>query len=364
MTKSHVVTGEQKLNTEDARMRNTGRRRFKGVLMGFDIQKASVLKRISAGILDFILLIVLSVGCAVIVSLICDFDGHIKNYENYLSKYQNEYNIDFSFVGSDEYNALSEEEQSAYKEQCEKAYQALIADTLAMKEYNLVMSLTIVITSIGIFLSFMILEFILPLILKNGQTIGKKVFGIAVMHTNCVKIRSVALFIRSILGKYVIETMIPVLILIMMYFNVIGIVSIIVLAGILILEIVVYFVSKNRSLIHDILAKTVAVDLASQMIYSTEEEALETMRLAKYEESTEYVPGTFSFGKTVDGREIIKNSDSAVSIENQDNVEDANDNTVEQKSVYEHTERTIQSNDDYKEYGQECSETQSNADAP
>lgn len=277
--------------------------------MGFDIQKASVLNRISAGILDFILLIVVAAGCALLMAVICDIDGHQDNVQNYINHYEQEYGIEFDFVDSDEFKEMTESEQQAYKEKCDEAYAALNADQDAMKEWLLVMNLTLLIVSIGILLSYLILEFIIPLIFKNGQTIGKKVFGIALMHTNCVKVRSVAMFIRSILGKYVIETMIPVLMIIMMYFNVIGLVSVIVLAGILILEVVVYFVSKNCSLIHDVLAKTVAVDLASQMIYNTEEEATEARLLAKYGESTEYVPGTFSFGKTVNG-DIIENNDA------------------------------------------------------
>lgn len=280
--------------------------------MNLDIQKASVLKRISAGILDFILLIVLAVGCCALLSLICDFDGHIETYQGYLYKYEKEF-LDpdngkgFDYVNTEEFKNLPEEDQQEFKEKCDKAYEALNADDAAVKEFAMVMSLSLVVISIGIFLSYLILEFILPLIFKNGQTIGKKVFGIALMHTNSVKVNSVAMFIRSILGKYVIETMIPVLIVLMMYFNVIGIVSIIVLAGILILEIIVYIVSKNGSLIHDILAKTIAVDLASQMIYSTQEEMLEATRVAQYEsEHPEYVPGTFSFDKTTDGEKIDK----------------------------------------------------------
>lgn len=275
--------------------------------MGFDVQKANMLKRISAGILDFILLLVLSVGCAVIISLICDFDGHIKAYNGYIDQYQQEFGIDFSFVDSDDFKAMTEEEQTAYKEKCQQAYDALNANSAAVKEYGLVMSLTLVIITFGILIAYLILEFILPLIFKNGQTIGKKAFGIAVMHTNCVKINSVALFIRSILGKYVIETMIPVLICIMIYFGTIGFVAVIVLAGILILEIIVFFVSKNRSLIHDVLAKTVTVDLASQMIYATQEEAVEAKQLAVAEDKVGYVPGAFSFGKTTDGKELEKN---------------------------------------------------------
>ncbi len=292
--------------------------------MKLDIQKASMLKRISAGILDFILLVVLTVGFMALIAVISDFDGHVKNYEGYLDHYATVSGVadyatvkdadgnavdpstGFDFVSTEEYKNLSEEEQKIYQEKVDAAIKALNEDEVASKEYMLVMSLTLVITSISIFLAYLILEFILPLVFKNGQTLGKKAFGIAVMHQNCVKVTPTAMFIRTFLGKFAIETMIPVLIVLMIFFNVIGYVAWIVLGGILLLELVCMFYKKQRLLIHDILAKTVSVDLASQMIYATEEEAVEAQRLAQYEQSTDYVPGSFSFNKTTSGDEIVK----------------------------------------------------------
>lgn len=294
--------------------------------MRLDIQKASMLKRISAGILDFILLVILSVGFAALISVISGYDKHINNYQNYLDEYAVQFGVDeyakpdsdgvikpsdgFKFFNSEEYNNLSEEEKKVYNNKVEAAYTALNNNAVAKKEYMLVMSLTLVMVSIGILLSYLILEFILPLLLKNGQTIGKKAFGIAVVHINGVKVNSVAMFIRTFLGKYCIETMIPVLIITMILFSAIGIVAFIVLGGILVLELFCLMYKKQRSLIHDVISKTCTVDLASQKIYDTEEEAIEAQRLAQYEEQSEYIPGTFSFDKTVEGKEIKKIDDN------------------------------------------------------
>ncbi len=298
--------------------------------MKLDIQKASILKRISAGILDFILLIVLSVGFFALISVISDFDGHINAYNTYkaeaviqadmldyvrdpskiyLDAEKTQIDIDqvntaYDYYYSDAFQELSEEEQKIYTDKYEVAMDILNKNPAALKENALVSSLTLVITSVGILLAYLILEFILPLILKNGQTIGKKVFGIAVMHTNCVKISHFTMFIRTILGKYAIETMIPVLMVLMLLFGMIGWVALVVIGGILVLEIVCFFYKKQRSLIHDVIAKTTTVDLASQKIFETAEEAIEAQRLAQYEEGAEYVPGTFTFGKTTEGKDI------------------------------------------------------------
>ena len=103
-------------------------------------------------------------------------------------------------------------------------------------------------------------ELIIPLILKNGQTVGKKVFGIGVMMTGGTKIKTVALFIRAVLGKYTIETMIPVLIIIMIYFGGIGILGVIILGLIVLLQLILMAATSNNSPIHDLISDTVVIE--------------------------------------------------------------------------------------------------------
>ena len=133
----------------------------------------------------------------------------------------------------------------------------------------------------------LILEFTLPLVFKNGSTIGKKVFGIGLVHQNGVRVNTITMFIRTFLGKYAVETMVPVL-LVLMLFTGNGIISIIVMALILVLEIVLFVWKKDtRPFIHDVFAKTVVVDLASQMIFQNEVEMQEYRRSAYAEASAD-----------------------------------------------------------------------------
>ena len=76
---------------------------------------------------------------------------------------------------------------------------------------------TFIIISFSILIGFLIVEFLFPMIFKNGQTLGKKIFGIGVMRVDGVKVTTPILFVRSILGKFTIETMMPVLMVIMIY---------------------------------------------------------------------------------------------------------------------------------------------------
>ena len=139
----------------------------------------------------------------------------------------------------------------------------------------MLINLTILIVTFSILPAVLVIEFAVPLIFGNGQTLGKKIFGIAIMNTEGVKVNNIQLFARAVLGKFAIEIMIPLSIIFMICFNMIGITGIIILFAILVLEIICLCVTRTNSPIHDLLANTVAVDMASQRIFESREELIE-----------------------------------------------------------------------------------------
>lgn len=265
--------------------------------MIYDVQKASVPKRFAAFLLDIILIACLAVGFMALLSLICDYDGHFDIYttivndtqNQIIEKYKTEYGVDLG-ISKEQFDNLTEEEQATFNEKAQQAGeelgQLLSANETYVKESMLVLSFTLMITTIGIFLAVFVLEFVLPLIFKNGQTIGKKVFSIAVMHTNGVRVRPFSIFVRSILGMYVFEIMVPVLVGIMMFFGILDtIIGICILVAIVILQIVVFVSTRqtSRSFLHDLMSRTVCVDFASQMIFDSEDERLEFVKVEQRE---------------------------------------------------------------------------------
>ncbi len=232
-----------------------------------DLQKASFLKRISAFLLDFILLIILVTGIAFAMSAIFGFDSYSESLESLYAKYETEHGVSFD-ISLEEYEALSDEEKATY----DSAYDAFLNDEEANYTYNMLISLTLLITSLSILIAYLALEFAVPAIVGNGQTVGKKIFSLAVMRTDGIKISNLSLFIRTVLGKYTLETMVAVFIVLMLYFGSIGIVGGVVLLLILVLQVVLLIVTKTNSCIHDLLSNTVVVDMASQMIFENEEE--------------------------------------------------------------------------------------------
>lgn len=238
--------------------------------MALDLQKAGIWKRISAYLFDVIILGIVVVGIAFLLSSVLNYAKYSRTLDEAYDSYESQYEITFEMT-QEEFSAMTEEERARY----DQAYEALVADNEAMFAYNMVINLTLLILTISILLAYVALEFVVPLLLKNGQTLGKKIFGICVMRTDCVKVTTLQLFVRNILGKYTIETMVPVLILVMLYFGTVGLTGTLVLGLILLLQIIVIGVTKTNSAIHDLLGGTVVVDFHSQKIFDTTEELVE-----------------------------------------------------------------------------------------
>lgn len=235
----------------------------KGIHMIYDLQKASMWKRISAFLFDAIILCIVAVLFAWLLSVALGYDGYNTALTEAYERYGEEYGIDLR-MGYHEYEVLSPEET----ERLNAAMDALAADEGANYAYNMLIQLTLVITSLGILLAFVVMEFTIPMVLGNGQTLGKKIFGLGLMHTDGVRVNGRTLFIRTILGKYAIETMVPVLIVFMIFFGMVGLIGTLVLLGLAAVQVIMVIATRTNALLHDALATTVAVDLASQMIFN------------------------------------------------------------------------------------------------
>ena len=254
--------------------------------MSYDVQKAGMWKRISAYRFDFILLGILTVGLATLLSWVLKYDDYFAVINECEAQYEAEYGVDFD-ISQAEKDALEGDAKKTFDD----AYKKLRSDPVYLYASQMTFNLSFIIIIFSILFSHLILEFAVPMIFKNGQTIGKKVFGIAVMRVDGVKIDGPLLFTRTILGKYVIETMLPILFLLMILFGIVyASVGLIAIGAIVITNLVILIVNKNNSAIHDILASTVVVDMASQLIFDTPEALLEYKQKihAEMAENAEY----------------------------------------------------------------------------
>ena len=237
--------------------------------MIYDLQRASMWKRISAWLLDFILLCIAATLMAFLLSTALNYDSYNAQLDARYAVYEEQYGVSRNLTQA-EISAMSPDQLA----NLEAASKALAEDEEALYAYNMMLQLMILITSIGILLAYIVLDFTIPMILGNGQTVGKKVFGIGVMRQDGVRVNGVCMFIRTVLGKYAIETMIPVMMALMLWFGSVGEVGWLIVGVIVIAEIALLATTKERCMIHDKLANTVTVDVASQMIFKTHEDMI------------------------------------------------------------------------------------------
>ena len=204
-----------------------------------DLQKAGLWKRISAGIFDGMLAAMLAVGVAFLLSLAFGYDSQNETLNAAYEKYETQYGVTFN-ISAEQYDAMTEEEKANYQ----AAYDALVSDEEAMHTYNVVVNLMLLMTSLGILAGIVLMEFVVPLF-------------------------------RTVLGKFAIETMIPVYILLMLFMGAANIFNLLLLAAIALAQAVIVVVTRNNSLIHDLLAGTVVVDYASQRIFTSTQDLIE-----------------------------------------------------------------------------------------
>ena len=240
-------------------------------------------KRISAFLCDMIVFCIVAVGIALLLSTVLRIDAQQNKMVEICDQYAKDYALS-DFMAKDElegalsitiaeerYNTFTEEQKETFN----KASEALFQNEDYLYAYGMVNQLILLVLTFSILITYLILEFAVPLLFQNGQTLGKKIFGVGVMRIDSVKISPVILLIRTVLGKYAVETMIPVFCLLSLLLGTASSVTTILLLLLIVAEVALLIFTQANTPLHDMLAGTVTVDFASQMIFDSPEELLE-----------------------------------------------------------------------------------------
>lgn len=238
--------------------------------MRFELQRADFLKRISALLFDIMMIGIVVIMVAAGLSAVFKYDRHVDRVTQVEKEYVEKYGIKED-ISREEFDALSEEEKAVYYA-CDEER---MKDPRLIASYGMLSSLKFLIPSLSILVAYILLELVVPIFFKNGQTLGKKAFGLGVIHTNGVRMHGQAHFIRSIIGKCLIETLVPFYFVMLVLGGrlgpVLGIAMLVIMAG---LELFSVITTKTRSTIHDLVSDTVVVDLASQMVFETPDDLM------------------------------------------------------------------------------------------
>ena len=235
-----------------------------------DLQKANLWKRISAFMFDAILVITVAVGIAYLLSTALGYDSTIAQRDQLRKDYETKHGVLFD-VSAEDYEKLSEEE----KQKINDAYAEFAADPEVNELDVKIVNLTLITIVFSTLIPIAIFEFVIPLCFKHGRTLGKKIFSTGVMRVDGVKISVFQLFVRSILGKFTLETMIPIFLILLLLFDVMPLACLVGLMVLGLLQVALVLFTQLKTPIHDLIAGTVVVDYASQMIFDSPEALLE-----------------------------------------------------------------------------------------
>ena len=224
----------------------------------YTIIKASFFKRTAALIFDLIIGFVLFVGVEnlimhPIVNAAYQYDELDHQFEDKLVEYGVGYydskTNEFKFV---QFETI--EERNAHMDEFNKDKEAVAIRT-KLDSINL----------LKVTMDFMVSEFLvfclMPLILKNGQTLGKKLMKLALVSTNEVKVKGWNVFARWAVGIFAFETMIN-----------LAFVAFFIIPLPLIVSIIMAAVSRKGMALHDYIGGTIVVDLNNTVILDSVEE--------------------------------------------------------------------------------------------
>lgn len=236
----------------------------------YDVQKANMWKRISAYLVDILLLLLVAVEIAFLLSLMLNFQGTLDQRDGLKTEFEQSYGVDFDITQED-YDKLSDSEKNYLNE----SYSSYVADSEVSRLDALLFNLSLTIATFSILIAYLLLEFLVPLLFRNGQTLGKKIFGIGVMRIDGVRINTFQLFVRTVLGKCTIETLIPVFLVFLFFLNFMPLFSVMGFALLFIIQFVCIVATRYHTPIHELMSATVSVDMSSQTIFDTPEALME-----------------------------------------------------------------------------------------
>ena len=220
--------------------------------MNETLQKAPFFKRLLALMLDWMFIVILIFTCVMPMALVLKVGEYSENFDRYYTKYEKQYGVKFDLT-EEQFNAMTEEELKLYEE----AYNALTSDEEANAAHDALFKRMLGSIELSILAAYLVMDVLFPLMLKNGQTLGKRVFGLAVLRSAGEPASMLTILSRTVIGKFTIQTAIPALVIcsiLMGSRDLFGILYVVVILA----ANVVLMIKKNKTL-HDILADTMVV---------------------------------------------------------------------------------------------------------
>ena len=214
-------------------------------------------RRFGAFILDLCLVVVLTVLIALPLRGLSGYASTSDRMNAIFERIAAEHGVDIN-IANQQYDALSEDEKLAI----DAALLDISEDVEAAELYTKTVRLLFIVIFSSLLVSVVLLELVLPLTFKNGQTIGKKLMKLEVQRRDREPLNLVTMLLRSISGKFFIDYGLPVFFFLSFVYANAGRIPLIGLLMLTLGQIVSIAVTSDRRAIHDIIAGTVVVPVA------------------------------------------------------------------------------------------------------
>lgn len=228
------------------------------------VNKPKIVNRLAAFLIDAVLFVILFTGVLYLTSLIFDFDSHYAILQEEYKK------VGYLILNAEteKYEFLSPDAPN-FKE----ISQLVTENKIIMEELFFVNSFSVKAPLAATAIVLFITEFIIPIFLKNGQTLGMKIFGIGLLSTNGLAISPIQLFARCFIGKIAVLGIIPVLGILYIFLNysggLLGSLMVLIIYG---TNLVLLVKSKNNTGIQDFISNVIPVDAKETIFYKTKKD--------------------------------------------------------------------------------------------
>lgn len=253
----------------------------------YGINKARLIKRIAAFFLDIVIFAVVTVG-------VCTLVLTITKYDSYRAELDAKYEYHGVYEPIDLSKPVEEQVTDAFcvpeaeGDACSVAWYNFNNDEEALLLLHTCTNITLATSAVGVLAGVMVAYFLIPLLLKNGQTFGKKFMRIALINREGIRLRNINLFIRCLFGIYVVELMVPFYAVLYIFSMSSGaIFALAIFLGIIVSNLFLMVGSRYGTMIHDLIGKTVVVEFDGQAIFDTVEE-LEKFKQLEKQKNLEY----------------------------------------------------------------------------
>lgn len=225
-----------------------------------EIKKAGLVKRGIAALVDLILIAALCIGVGFVVSPMTNYDEKMQEYEELIDEYTEKYGIDTELT-QEQFDKMTEEERDAYNKRVEEANAALNEDEDALElRYDIIVLFLFNVT-VGILVAYLALDFAVPLLFGNGQTIGKKLFGIGIVSFSGNRINIIQLLVNSGI-KGVSLWLVPAMYCFALMDLGVSVVHVrYAIALLCLINIICFLATKNRLWLHNAISRTVCADV-------------------------------------------------------------------------------------------------------